>query len=97
MSNTKYKLQKNKTKCSILNTLFTQDTQIMCYKRQLANLETTPLQWAWTQSAITATFSNCSFPRLLDVLLLCINHNCYLYCCCVSIIIVICIVVVYQS
>jgi hypothetical protein len=24
-------------------------------------------------------------------LLLCINHNCYLYCCCVSIIIVICI------
>ena len=26
MSNTKYKLQKNKTKCSILNTLFTQDT-----------------------------------------------------------------------
>ena len=26
-----------------------------------------------------------------DVLLLCIIHNCYLYCCCVSIIIVICI------
>ena len=25
------------------------------------------------------------------ILLLCINHNCYLYCCCVSIIIVICI------
>ena len=28
---------------------------------------------------------------IIDVLLLCINHNCYLYCCCVSIIIVICI------
>jgi hypothetical protein len=31
-------------------------------------------------------------PRIFKlILLLCINHNCYLYCCCVSIIIVICI------
>ena len=31
------------------------------------------------------------FKLIYCILLLCINHNCYLYCCCVSIIIVICI------
>ena len=41
--------------------------------------------------ALTVSLLPKNHMLFIDILLLCINHNCYLYCCCVSIIIVICI------
>jgi hypothetical protein len=53
----------------------------------ITNLQETP----WVDAKRNKVLLVSSADRPCWCELLCINHNCYLYCCCVSIIIVICI------